>query len=213
MARLVAALAILLAACTTVTPPPLPSRATTTRSPNAPIVAPVPGRPYDGDALLAAMRASRRPGGVPDELEMPAVAADLAAGLWTWNGNPYPVLVVGGACGPQRCTVEVSGTPVAAAGADLYVYRVDRATQRVTLEGTDLRGYPTALDPVIDRIVRDALDPALLDGLALAGAAWQLPPATGQLWAAYRSGGEEGSSGVDVLIDLAGAAVLETREP
>ncbi len=212
MARLAAALAVLLAACTPVTPAPVPSQAIT-GTPTPPIAAPGPGRPYDGDDLLAAMRASRRPGGVPDELETPAVAADLAAGLWTWNGDPYPVLVVSGACGPQRCTVEVSGTPMAAAGADLYVYGVDRATQRVTLDGTDLRGYPAALDPVIDRIVRDALDPALLDGLALAGAAWQLPPATGQLWAAYRSGGEEGSSGVDVLIDLAGAAVLETREP
>ncbi|HET7685096.1 MAG TPA: hypothetical protein VFM19_01675, partial [Candidatus Limnocylindria bacterium] len=187
--------------------------ASPTSSPTPPIAPPTTGRPYDADDLLVAMRASRRPGGVPDELEVPAIAAGLAAQLWTWSGDPYPTLVVGGSCGPQRCTVEVSGAPSGAAGADLYVYSVARDTRQVVIEGTDLRGYPAVLDPIIDRVVRDALDPALLDGLILTGAAWQLPPATGQLLAAYRSGGEEGSPGLDVLVDLTTGAVLEVRAP
>lgn len=226
-----AALALLLVACTPATMTASPSAiasggrasvapsatsivtATPTSSPTPPIAQPATARPYDADDLLVAMRASRRPGGVPDELEVPAVAAGLAAQLWTWSGDPYPTLVVGGSCGPERCTVEVSGAPTGAAGADLYAYRVDRATRQVAIEGTDLRGYPATLDPIIDRVVRDALDPALLEGLILTGAAWQLPPATGQLLAAYRSGGEERSPGLDVLVDLTTGGVLEMRAP
>ena len=54
---------------------------------------------------------------------------------------------------------------------------------------------------------------AALDGLAMAGAAWQLPPRVGWFRVAYRSGGEEGSPGLDVVVDLPSGAVIETAEP
>ena len=49
---------------------------------------PQPGPAFDAATLLDAMRTSRRPGGVPDQLET-AIAATLAETLWTYGGEPW----------------------------------------------------------------------------------------------------------------------------
>lgn len=184
-----------------------------TAAPTGAIQLPATGRPYDGAEVLAAMRDSRRPGGVPDQLETLGIATQVAAAIWTWHGAPYPSLVIGGSCGPASCTLEVSGAPPSAAGADLYTFSVALPSGTAELLASDLHGYPSGLDAVIDTVIRDRLAPDTLEGLALTGATWQVPPRTGWFWAAYRSGGEEGSPGLDVLVNLASGEVVETSAP
>ncbi|HEX7197446.1 MAG TPA: hypothetical protein VF364_11515, partial [Candidatus Limnocylindria bacterium] len=50
---------------------------------------PEAGRPFDAEAILAAMRDSRRPGGVPDEMQTDAIAAAVADAIWTIDGEPW----------------------------------------------------------------------------------------------------------------------------
>jgi hypothetical protein len=168
-----------------------------------------PGTPYTAADVLAAMRDSRRPGGVPDELETDALAAAIAEQLWTWDGEPWATWTVGGACGPDTCSVDVAGAPPGEAGTDLYSFEVDRGSGTLTPAGTDLHGYPPDLEARLDAVARRALDAARLEGLALVGLRWLPPPETDRYWLAYRSGGEEGSPRLDVIVDLATGDVLE----
>jgi hypothetical protein len=188
---------------TVISPSPTP---VATASPSG--SSPGPGRPYNATGVLQAMRDSRRPGGVPDQLETRAVAAAVANELWTWDGNPWPELVIGGACGPSSCSLEVAGAPQGA-GTDLYSIELQRDG---TLAGvsSDLHGYPPALDSDLQGIVEDqARD--LVDDMAFTSARWLPPPDGGRYWVAYRSGGEEGSPGLDLLVDLARGTVLDHR--
>ena len=183
---------------------------TATPAPSAPEATPsgpMPARPYAGAAVLQAMRDSRRPGGVPAELQTDEIAAAVANELWTWNGDPWPVLVIGGSCGPSSCSLEVAGTPSNAAGADLYLLSVDPATAAVTVESSDLHGYPAQLNAQLQAIAKDVA-PDAIEGLRFASAQW-LPTDAGQYLVAYRSGGEEGSPGVDLLIDAASRTLLD----
>ena len=171
----------------------------------------IPGRPYDADDLLAAMRDSRRPGGIPDELETDAVASALAEQLWTWDGEAWEILSVGGACGPEACNLDVAGSTEGMAGTDLYSFAIDPESGAVSLAGTDLHAHPTELEAELDAAARAALDAAELEGLALVGARWLPPPETDRYWLAYRSGGEEGAPSLEVLLDLASGEVLEVE--
>ncbi|HEY7526249.1 MAG TPA: hypothetical protein VIA82_05400 [Candidatus Limnocylindria bacterium] len=179
------------------------SQATTVPTPTGPL----PARPYDGAAVLQAMRDSRRPGGVPAELQTAEIAAAVANTLWTWDGEPWPELVIGGSCAAAACSLEVAGTPPDAAGADLYILGVDRASATVTVESTDLHGYPRQLDGQLKAIATEVA-PDAIRGLRFASAQW-MPMAAGQYLLAYRSGGEEGSPGVDLLIDAPSRTLLD----
>jgi len=169
---------------------------------------PAAGQPYDGAAVLAAMRASTRPGGVPDEVETEAIAQAISEGVWTWSGAPWETVSVGGACGPSECTVELAGSPAGGAGVDLYTFAIDPAAGTVAPESTDLHGYPAALDPVLDEMARDDAGDELGE-LTLVSARWLPPPDAGRYWLAYRTGGEEGSFGLDLLLDAASGMVVE----
>lgn len=171
-----------------------------------------PGTPYITADVLAAMRDSRRPGGVPDELKTDAVAGAVAEQLWTWDGQPWATWTVGGACGPDTCSLDVAGDAPDGAGTDLYTFTVDPATGAVELASTDLHGYPPGLEARLDAIARDAIDPAELDGLTLVSARWLPPPETDRYWLAYRSGGEEGAPRLDVVLDLA-TGVVSVADP
>lgn len=166
-----------------------------------------PGTPYIAADLLAAMRDSRRPGGVPDELETDAVAGAIAERLWTWDGQPWATWTVAGSCGPASCSLDVAGDAPDGAGTDLYTFSIERSTGVVDVAGTDLHGYPPGLEARLDAIARGALDAADLEGLTLVGARWLPPPETDRYWLAYRSGGEEGAPRLDVVVDLATGAV------
>lgn len=195
------------------TPSATPS-APASLQPSASPSVPEPGRPYDAAAILDAMRNSRRPGGVPQQLQTDAVAQSLASAIWTYGGEAWQQApVIGASCGPQRCTVDVAGTPAGGAGEDLYTFSVVPESGATSLLVADLHGYPAQLDAALDALVRSQLEASRLEGLAMAGARWLPPPDSGQFVLSYRSGGEEGSPALDVVVDLPGGKVLEVRRP
>lgn len=171
-----------------------------------------PGTPYSAAELLEVMRESRRPGGVPDQLETETIAAAIAAQAWTWNGEPWQTISVGASCGPDGCGLDLAGSPAGEEGVDLYSFGVDPASGDVELLSADLHGLPAELAEQLDAAARTALGADRLQGMALAGSRWLPPPQTDRYWLAYRSGGEEGSPGLDVLLDATSGEVLEALE-
>jgi hypothetical protein len=196
---------LVLTACGPSDPPPTTATAT---APPSVDLAPDAGRPYDGDDILVAMRESRRPGGVPDELETDAIAAAVAEHIYTFDGEPWSEIVAGGSCGPETCTLEVGGTPDAALGEDLYAFSVTPSTGAVELVSADLRGFPADMLEELDLMVRrDLDDPGSV--VELLSASWLPPPDDGVFELAYRSGGEEGSCALNITLDVRSGSVLE----
>jgi hypothetical protein len=167
-----------------------------------------PGRPYDADDVLALMRESRRPGGVPDEIETPAIAAAVAEQIWTIGGRPWAVASIGGTCGPQGCDLEVAGAPGELAGEDLYLFRVDPASGSVELVQSVLLGLDPETVSELDRLVRERFE-GDLGGYGLSTVRWLPPPDIGRFVLAYRSGGEEGSPALDLVFDAVSGEVSE----
>lgn len=154
------------------------------------------------------MGTSRRPGGVPDELQTEAIATAVAQAIWAFDASdPWQQLVASGSCGQQTCSLEVSGAPDGAVGEDLYVFEVTPSTAAVELVSSNLRGFPQALLPRLDALAHSILGSGNLDGLALASARWLPPPDEGQFVLSYRSGGEEGSCGMDLAIHAPSAHI------
>ncbi|MGH2356968.1 MAG: hypothetical protein ACRDGJ_03020 [Candidatus Limnocylindria bacterium] len=154
------------------------------------------------------MRTSPRPGGVPDQLETDAVAAAVADMLWTLDGQAWPALVIGGSCGSTDCTLEVSGTPAGAAVPDLYVFSVAPESASVQLVDASLRGLSGDLGQQLDAMAR-TVAPSELQGMLLVSARWLPPPDEGTFVLAYRTGGEEGSCGLDVTLDAAVGVIVD----
>jgi hypothetical protein len=213
------ALAILLAACADVAPPSptpdpaasasaRPSQAATPSPTRTGIELPQAGHPFDAGMLLGAMRESRRPGGVPDELETDAIASALADAIWTLDGRPWTVISAAGSCGPSTCTLEISGAAAGAHGDDVWIFEIAPATGAVQPQTTDLRSMPTDLVGRLDQLTRSLVAPAMLDGLILTNVRWLPPPDDGQFVLSYRSGGEEGSCGVEVTLDAVAGDVV-----
>lgn len=197
-----------------VVPSPTPGSPQTTASPTSSASAfPEPARPYGAPDILAAMQASRRPGGIPDQLQTAPIGDAIAGQVWTYDGTPWPAVTIGGSCGPETCTLDVSGTPSGAAGEDLYTFSITPADGTVELLVADLHGYPAQLDEQLDAVAREGVDPDRLAGLSLVGARWLPPPADGQFVLSYRSGGEEGSPALDVTVDLPTRRVLRVEPP
>lgn len=161
---------------------------------------PEPGRPYDADDILDAMRDSRRPDGVAEELQTEGVAAAVAEAIWTYGGEPWDEVVAGGTCGPAACTLEVAGGREGL-GGDTWVFSVDPASGRVEVVDAELQAIPVELVTELDRAARLADDDGLLEDMLLTAARWMPPPADRVFGLAYRSGDEEGSCSVDIEID------------
>lgn len=215
---------VLLTACATArpsvtgtgmsSPRPLPQRtAVAVPSAAASDTLPTPGRPYGADEVLAAMRNSRHPGGVPDSIETLDVTEQVAAELWTFDGEPWQTLSASGSCGAETCSLDVAGTPASGGGEDLYQFIVDPGAGSVELVASDLHGYPILLEAPLDAIVRAGVDGDLISGLQLVSVRWLPPPDAGQFVLSYRSGGEEGAPSVDVVVDFPGRRVVEVRDP
>ena len=152
------------------------------------------------------MRDSRRPGGVPDQLQTTPIAAAVADQLWTWSGQPWTSISIGGSCGPERCSLDVAGVTADGAGEDLY--QLEIAGGVVRLLGSQLGGYPPSLESELDAIARSEVGDRLV-GLILQSARWLPPPDLGRFVLAYRSGGEERSPALDVTVDLRTREVVE----
>lgn len=195
-------------------PSATPSEAPASPSPSEQTVAgleiPALGHPFDAGSLLAAMRDSRRPGGVPDQIETAAIATSVANAIWTYGGQPWSTAAVGGSCGPERCTLEVAGAAAGAQGDDVWVFTVTPATGDVALLTAELGSIPPGVVAALDGLAR-TLDPSgALDGMLLTSASWMPPPDDGRFALSYRSGGEEGSCAVDVTLDAVNAEVISS---
>ena len=198
----------------TPSPAATPSSAATQSSAATPsagqgITLPDPGRPFDPDTLLAAMRDSRRPDGVPDQLETDEIAAALAEAIWTFNGHPWDTIVAGGSCGPQACTLELAGSTAGALGDDAWAFEVTPADANVEPISVELMAFPADLAPQLDDLARTLVPVADVEGMTLASARWLPPPDDGRFVLAYRAGGEEGSCGLDVTLDVAAGKVVK----
>jgi hypothetical protein len=145
---------------------------------------------------------------VPDELETTEIATAVAESVWTLGGEPWAIVAIGGSCGASTCDLEVAGAPARGAGEDLYLFRIDPGTGDVELVQSVLLGLEPAHVEALDRFARDRWG-GDLDDYALATARWLPPPDDGRFVLAYRSGGEEGSPGIDLLVDLDAGTVEE----
>jgi hypothetical protein len=196
-------LAILLTACGSPDPSP---------SPPAPSWAPIEsGHPYDAATILTAMRESRRPGGVPEAIETPAIAADIADAIWTFGGEPWSTMSIGGSCGPSTCTLDVGGGLPDGLGEDVWTFSVDTTTGRVSVIDAQLGSVPPDVVELAEQAVRASSLGAQVAALTIGSASWSAPP-DGRLVLAYRSGDEEGSCQRDVSIDMTSGSVELRRE-
>lgn len=180
--------------------------ATPTASPSATAL-PDPGRPFDAEAILASMRDSRRPGGVPDELETDAIASAVAGAIWTYGGRPWTTMAASGSCGPETCTLELAGAGPGSQGDDLWIFAVDPTNETVEVTTAELRALPNELLPSLDTLARSLLADEL-NGLLLTNARWLPPPDEGLFELAYRGDGEEGSCMIDLTLDAAAVAIV-----
>jgi len=211
MTRLVlasAALVALMTSCADAVPPATASLPSTSGSSDADGP---PGRPFDAIAMLEAMRDSRRPGGVADELETDAVAAELADLIWTIDGEPWSTMSAGGSCGPRMCTLEISGAHPDSQGDDLWVFEVEPDTGGVAVVSTELRALSRDRVDQLDQMTR-SIFPGTLQGLNLTNARWLPPPEESQFVVSYRYGDEERSAcGADITVDAAVRRVVSDR--
>lgn len=188
----------------TPTPTPTPSEAP---GPSG-IVLPAAGTPFDAATIVTAMRDSRRPGGVPDQLETQPIAAAVAAAVVTFDGLPWTTMAASGSCGPDSCSLELAGTRPNSLGDDVWIFDVRPADGTVAVATTELRGLPNELLPAIDVLARSLLPAAPLDGLLLTSVRW-LPPPNGEHFVlSYRGGGEEGSCGLDLTLDAVAPGIV-----
>ncbi len=164
---------------------------------------PQPGHPLDPSTLLGVMRSSPRPGGVPDQMETDAVAAAVAGAIWTLDGEPWTTMAAGGSCGPESCTLEVAGSRAGTPGEDLWVFAVTPATGAVQVVTSEVRSLPAELVVRLDELTRAMAETGSLDAMALTSARWLPQPDRSLFVLSYRSGGEEGSCGIDHMIDAA----------
>ncbi|MCA1568764.1 MAG: hypothetical protein LC798_00260 [Chloroflexi bacterium] len=154
------------------------------------------------------MRDSRRPGGVPDELETEAIAEAVAGRILTLDGEAWTTTTAGGSCGPRTCTLEIAGADPGSQGDDLWVFEVEPATATVEVVSTDLRALPPALVDHLDELTR-SIFPGRLQGLNLSNARWLPTPDETQFVMSYRDGDEEGSAcGADISVDMIERSVL-----
>lgn len=154
------------------------------------------------------MRTSQRPDGVPAAVQTDEVAVGIAFAIWTFDGQPWDRMLVGGSCA-ATCVVEVAGSRDGIEGEDLWTFAVDPAADRVAVTTTSLRALPDALVAQLDGIARAAASQPL-DELQLTTAAWVPPPDTEAFVLSYRSGGEEGSCSAEMIVGADGTLIDET---
>ena len=169
---------------------------------------PDPGRPFDATTILEAMRDSRRPDGVPDELETDAIAAALAEAIWTIDGEPWTMMSTVGSCGPQACTLEIAGADTGAQGEDLWVFEVPSDSGDVRVVSADLRSVPSDLIAELDTLTRSLFPSGTIAEVPLTNVRWLPPPDETQFVISYRSGGEEGSCSADITVDVVVPSVV-----
>jgi len=161
------------------------------------------GRPYDGAAVLALMRAQGLPAIDPALLDE-GVAAAVADNLWTYDGQPYRRLIFEGRCEGAGCALGVTGLPTFASDAtfaDAYRWMIEPGAAALRTEGgwPSLSGYPHELDPELEAEAR-ALAGGDLDDLQLSSIRW-LPDAEDRLFELQFDDGLDQASVVYLLLN------------
>ena len=165
----------------------------------------LPGRPLDATAILEAMRDSRRPGGVPDELQTDAIAGELADLIWTVDGEQWSTMSVGGSCGAQMCALEIAGAHPDSQGDDVWAFEIAPDSEGVEVVSTELRSLTPDRVDQLDEMTR-SMFPGL-ESQNLTSARWLPPPDDSQFVLSYRDSSEERSGcGADITVD----AVMRT---
>jgi hypothetical protein len=203
----IAGMAVVLMACSGPAPPSSEPSASAAASvvigdPGNPISLRPPGKPFDANDILEAMRDSRRPGGVAPELQNEAIAAAVADTIWTLQGDRWDAIATSGACDPDSCTLEVAGSAAGDAGEDVWLLSVDPTTAEVEVVNADLHAIPGPTADAVDLVARAADGGAALDDLLVTSVRWLPPPDDGTFALAYRSGDEEESCSMDVRLDV-----------
>ena len=213
VARVGALLLLLTTACTSPSPSsgPADSQAPPSTSGPSDGAAAEPGQPYDAGEILDAMRTSPRPDGVPDEVETDAIAGAIAEAIWTIDGATWDDIVIGGSCAADACLVEVSGSRAGSSGDDLWAFAVVPSSGAVTVESTELSAIDDETVDDLDALARSLLEPADLEGMRLTAATWQPPPDADRFALSYRSGGEEGSCGLELVVDIEASEIVDER--
>jgi hypothetical protein len=129
-----------------------------------------------------------------------AVATAVADAIWTYGGEPWSALAIGGSCGQELCTLEVAGSRTGSMGEDLWVFDVAPATSRVTVVASTLHAIPADVPGSLHEQVMGLLGADRFRGLVLASVRWLPPPDATSFVLTYRSGGEEGSCGTDITV-------------
>lgn len=199
----------------TVTASPLASPTPTPSEAPGPsgIELPTAGAPFDAATIMTVMRDSRRPGGVPDQLETEPIAAAVAAAVVTFDGLPWTTMAASGSCGTDSCTLEFAGTRPDRHGDDVWIFDVRPADGTVVVTTAELRGLPNELLPALDGLARSLLPAAPLDGLLLTSVRWLPPPDGEQFAISYRGDGEEGSCGLDLTLDVVTPGIVGDVSP
>ncbi len=160
---------------------PLPSEPSPSERVIAGLALPEPGRrlrrrdPARRQCATRDVRAGSRTSSRPMQ-----IAAALAERIWTFDGEPWTTMAIGGSCGPQTCTLEVAGTRPDRLGEDLWVFEVTRRPDRSAVASADLRSLPTELvDPPRSSSRGARFGPGDLDGLVLASCAGCPRPTAG----------------------------------
>lgn len=166
------------------------------------------GRPFDAADILDAMRTSRRPGGVPLQLQTQAVAEQVAGAIWTYEGQPWATMSAGGSCGPSICSLEIAGTRPDATAEDLWVFEI--VGGEVEVVAAELRALPAELVTSLDEVARSLEAQIDEHELALTNARWLTPASDGRFRLSYRSGGEERSCRMEVTIEVIEGALLDS---
>jgi hypothetical protein len=97
------------------------------------------------------------------------------------------------------------------AGDDLWVFAISPTTATVEVVAAELRALPAELPIAVDQLVRSMDPDESLGGMLMTSLTWLPPPDDGRFLASYRSGGEEGSCGVDVTLDAVIAMIVEEQ--
>lgn len=155
------------------------------------------------------MRDSPRPDGVPDELKTDAIASAIADAIWTFDGRAWDRPVVAATCG-SICTVEVSGGRDDADGEDVWVFRIDPPSASVEVVATELRAVPRDVVERLDSLAR-RLGASEMADMLLTTVAWMPPPDADLFRLSYRSGGEEGSCSLELVVDARAGTLVDER--
>ncbi len=144
---------------------PLPSEPSPSERVIPGLALPQPGPAFDAATLLDAMRTSRRPGGVPDQLRDRPDRCDprrdaLDLRRRTVGDHGHRRLMWHADLLARGC-----GNPPGPLGEDLWVFEIVPGTGSVTVASADLSSLPIEIVDPLDDLARMLFRPGRLDGL------------------------------------------------